>query len=71
MFECMLCFPVTGHEADFALVFGRNNSILRVCRYCLEDLTLFRFRARAVIRLETSKLLRTYPPVHNLLEAKP
>jgi len=53
-----LYFPVTGHEADYALTFGRDDRTLKVCRYCREDLTLLGFNVNQTIRLETSKPLK-------------
>jgi hypothetical protein len=45
---------VTGHEADYALTFGKDERVLKVCRYCREDLTLLGFRANQVVRLEAA-----------------
>jgi hypothetical protein len=79
MFKCGLCFSVTGHEADYALTFGKDELVLEVCRYCFEDLTLLGFRANHVVRLEASKPFReslslrhlvVLGSVYTLLEAK-
>ena len=80
MSKCGLCFSVTGHEADYALTFGRDGRILKVCRYCHEDLTLLGFRAKQVVRLK-AKSFKGCPPLRHfvvlgpvytlLLEAKP
>jgi len=51
MCGCNLCFPVTGHEAEFAVSYGREDRLLRVCRYCEQDLTLFGLRLNQVVRL--------------------
>ena len=77
MSKCRLCFPITGHEADYALTFWKDDRTLKVCRYCREDLTLLGFRASQVVRLEASKQSCAVPyalivlgPVYSLLEAK-
>jgi hypothetical protein len=68
-----------GHEADYALTFGKDDRILKVCRYCHEDLTLLGFRANNVVRLEAAKPFReslslrhlvVLGSVYTLLEAK-
>ena len=80
MSKCGLCFSVTGHEADYALTFGKDERVLKVCRYCHEDLTLLGFRASQVVCLEAAKPFRgrlplrhfvVFGPVYTLLvEAK-
>ena len=67
MSKCWLCFPVTGHEADYALTFGKDERVLKVCRYCLEDLTLLGFRANQIVRLEAAKPFRGCLPCAILL----
>jgi len=67
----MLCFSVTGNDADFVLVFGTDNRVLRVCRYCFEDLMLFGFRANKVVCLETSSSLRAHLPLRHLVVLGP
>ena len=59
MSKCGLCFPVTGHQADYALTFGKDERILKVCRYCREDLTLLGFNANQTIRSASSKPLKS------------
>jgi len=54
-FPCMLCFPFTHNTADYAISYGGNDSILQVCRWCLEDLRLLGFNANQIVSLETSK----------------
>lgn len=81
MVKCVLCFLVTGNQADYALTFGDEERILKVCRFCYEDLTLLGFRVNSVVRLEPTKPFRRCPslrhfvvlgPVYTLLlEAKP
>jgi len=77
MSKCGLCFPVTGHEADYAVSFGSQDGVLKVCRFCQKDLALLGFRANQVVRLEASKRSRHVPlallvlgPVYSLLEAR-
>ena len=79
MSKCGLCFSVMGHEADYALTFGKDDRILKVCRYCHKDLTLLGFRANNVVRLEAVKPFReslslrhlvVLGSVYTLLEAK-
>jgi len=74
MCKCGLCFCVTGHEADYALTFGKDELVLEVCRYCFEDLTLLGFGANRLVCLEASKHVRRIPlgllvlgPVYSLL----
>ena len=51
MCRCSLCFPFTHHEAEYAVSYGREDRLLRVCRYCQEDLTFFGLRLNQVVRL--------------------
>jgi len=51
MCRCSLCFPFTHHEAEYAVSYGREDRLLRVCRYCEQDLTLFGLRLNQVVRL--------------------
>jgi hypothetical protein len=51
MSKCKLCFPATGHEADYAVSFGSQDGVLKVCRFCQKDLALLGFRANQVVRL--------------------
>jgi hypothetical protein len=51
MCRCSLCFPVTSHEAEYAVSYGREDRLLRVCRWCEQDLTLFGLRLNQVVRL--------------------
>jgi hypothetical protein len=64
------------HEAEFAITYGSEDRLLRVCHLCWQDLTLLGFNANQIVHLETSKRLRRIPlslvvlgPVHTLLEA--
>ena len=61
MSKCGLCFPVTGHEADYAVSFGSQDGVLKVCRFCQKDFALFGFRANQVVRLEASKHVHRIP----------
>ena len=76
MSKCGLCFSITGHEADYALLFGEEECVLKLCRYCREDLALLGFNDSKTIRLEASKPLKRkitrscfLGPVQNLMEA--
>jgi hypothetical protein len=51
MCRCSLYFPFTHHEAEYAVSYGREDRLLRVCRYCEQDLTLFGLRLNQVVRL--------------------
>ena len=72
---CKLCGPVMHHEAEFAITYGSEDRLLRVCRLCWQDLTLLGFNANQVMHLEASKRVRRLPlslvvlgPVYTLLE---
>ena len=75
MSHCMLCFPFTHNEADFAVTFGKDDKTLKVCRYCQQDLTLLGFNANQIIRLTKPLKHRAIArfwflrAVQNLLEA--
>jgi hypothetical protein len=76
MSKCGLCFSITGHEADYALTFGKEERVLKLCRYCRQDLALLGFNDNQTIRLEASKPLKRkttrscfLEPVQNLMEA--
>jgi len=51
MCRCSLCFPFTHHEAEYAVSYGREDRLLRVCHYCEQDLTLLGLRLNQVVRL--------------------
>jgi hypothetical protein len=51
MCRCSLCFSFTHHEAEYAVSYGREDRLLRVCRWCEQDLTLFGLRLNQVVRL--------------------
>jgi hypothetical protein len=51
MCKCWLCAPVSHNEAEFEVSYGREDRLLRVCRYCEQDLTLFGLRFNQVVRL--------------------
>ena len=51
MCKCWLCSPVSHNEAEFEVSYGREDRLLRVCRYCEQDLTLFGLRLNQVVRL--------------------
>jgi len=71
MSKCRLCFPVTKHEADYTLTFGKDESTLKVCRYCHEDLTLLGFRANQVVRLKAAEPFRGCLPLRHLVVLGP
>ena len=77
MIKCTLCFAATHNKADYIVTFGVQEQILRVCRWCLEDLRLLGFNANQIVNLETPKSAKPkiarfwfLGPVQNLLEAK-
>ena len=51
MCKCWLCWYITRNEAEYAVSYGREDRLLRVCRYCEQDLTLFGLRLNQVVRL--------------------
>ena len=51
MRRCELCYPFTHNKAEYLITFGKEDRQLRVCRWCLEDLTLLGFNANQIIRL--------------------
>jgi len=51
MCKCWLCWCITRNEAEYAVSYGREDRLLRVCRYCEQDLTLFGVRLNQVVRL--------------------
>jgi hypothetical protein len=51
MCRCWLCGPVSHNEAEFEVSYGYMDRLLRVCRYCEQDLTLFGLRLNQVVRL--------------------
>jgi len=47
---CLLCGPQTGNTVNFEITFGpEDDRSIRVCRYCLEDLTLLSFAFNQVL----------------------
>ena len=77
MCRCSLCFPVISHEAEFAVSYGSEDRLLRVCRWCEQDLALLGFKANQIVRLEPSKCTRSIPlslivlgPVYTLLNGE-
>lgn len=72
--KCKLCGTVSHNEACFAVSFGREDSELKVCRWCEEDLERFGVRLNQIVRLQPSKPERHFPlslivlgPVYSLL----
>ena len=73
MLKCTLCGPISSNMADFEVFYGPNNRLLRVCRWCEQDLELLGFRSTQVIRLPrvripTVSLVEVFGPVYSLLE---
>lgn len=61
MCRCKLCSYVTRNEADFAVSYGPSDRILRVCRWCEQDLVLLAFKANQIVRLMKPKHVRSIP----------
>jgi len=58
--KCWLCWCITRNEAEYAVSYGSEDRLLRVCRYCEQDLTLFGLRLNQIVRLpSTAKHLVT------------
>jgi hypothetical protein len=75
MCRCSLCFPFTHHEAEYAVSYGREDRLLRVCRWCEEDLTLLGARLNQVVKLpralsHVNVLAAVLGPVYSFWEAK-
>lgn len=51
MCKCRLCGPISHNEADFDVSVGSQDRLLRVCRSCEQDLTLFGVRLNQVVCL--------------------
>ena len=51
MLKCSLCGPVSRNPVDFEISYGVLDRLLRVCRWCKEDLELLDFHSNQVIRL--------------------
>jgi hypothetical protein len=62
--ECTLCGPISRNEADFEVFYGSRDDLLRVCRWCEQDLKLLGFRSTQVIRLPRVRI----PHIWSLLE---
>jgi len=76
MCQCNLCGPISHNEAEFDVSFGSQDSELKVCRWCEEDLALFGMRFNQLVRLpkpvksrRISLSLIVLGPVYTLLEA--
>lgn len=48
---CTLCGPISCNQADFEVFYGSRDDLLRVCRWCEQDLELLGFRSNQVVRL--------------------
>lgn len=51
MLKCALCGPVSRNVVDFEVSYGAADQLLRVCRWCVQDLNLLGFRSNQVVRL--------------------
>jgi len=76
MCKCRLCGPISYNEAEFAVSFGPEDCLLRVCKWCEQDLILFGVKLNQNVRLEASRHVRRIAfrlvvlgPVYTLLEA--
>ena len=75
MCKCNLCGPISRNEADFDVSIGREDRLLRVCRWCEEDLSLFGVRLNQVVklprvRIPVNLLVAVLGPVYSFWEAK-
>jgi hypothetical protein len=75
MCKCNLCGPISHNEADFDVSIGREDRLLRVCRWCEQDLTLFGVRLNQVVklprvRIPVNLLAVVLGPVYSFWEAK-
>ena len=75
MCRCCLCGPVSRNEADFEVSIGREDRLLRVCRWCEEDLSLFGVKLNQVVKLpralsHVNLLAAVLGPVYSFWEAK-
>jgi hypothetical protein len=75
MCRCNICGPVSRNEADFEVSISREDRLLRVCRWCEQDLTLFGVKLNRVVKLpramaHVNVLAAVLGPVYSLLEAK-
>jgi hypothetical protein len=48
---CRLCGWITHHEAEYLLTYGRHDWILKVCRWCEQDLELMGFHINQTVKL--------------------
>ncbi len=58
MLRCSLCGSVSHNPADFEVSYGAVDQLLRVCRWCLEDLELLGFSVNQVVRLPRVQVSR-------------
>ena len=75
MCRCNICGPVSRNEADFDVSIGREDRLLRVCRWCSQDLTLFGVKVNQKVglprvRIPLDLLAAVMGPVYSFWEAK-
>ena len=75
MCRCNICGPVPRNEADFDVSIGREDRLLRVCRWCSQDLTLFGVKVNQKVglprvRIPLNLLAAVMGPVYSFWEAK-
>ena len=75
MCRCNICGPVSRNEADFDVSIGREDRLLRVCRWCSQDLTLFGVKVNQKVglprlRIPVNLLAAVLGPVYGFWEAK-
>jgi heme oxygenase len=75
MCRCNICGPVSRNEADFDVSIGREDRLLRVCRWCSQDLTLFGVKVNQKVglprvRIPLNLLAAVMGPVYGFWEAK-
>ena len=63
MLKCVLCGPISRNPADFEVFYGPSDRLLRVCRWCKQDLELLGFHANQVVRL-VHKAQEGFEPFH-------
>ena len=61
--RCTLCGPVTQNTVKFEAYFGSDDDqVLKVCRWCLEDLQLLRFKINQILPFRTQQAMMAQQP---------